>query len=68
MKYRAKSGDVLDAVCTAYYGLGKFDLDVVFAANPGLADLGVVIPSGTMIDLPAMAIPETGKARIRLWN
>ena len=55
MKYRTVKGDVLDAICTAHYGMGAFDLAKVYAANMDLARLGPVLPAGVVIDLPEVA-------------
>ena len=68
MKYRTKDGDVLDAICVAYYGAGNFDLDPIFAANPGLGDLGPVYASGLIIDLPDQELVDTAEATVRLWD
>ena len=68
MKYRTKEGDVIDAICTAYYGMDGFDLDLVFAANPGLADLGPVYGSGLIIELPDRQEASNPEPTIRLWD
>lgn len=67
MKYRTVDGDVLDAICVKHYGAGKFDIGAVFAANPGLAALGPVLPSGVEINLPAMSSPAVERPT-RIWD
>ena len=32
--------------------------EAILAANPGLADLGLVIPRGTVVEMPARPAPE----------
>ena len=66
MKYRSKDGDVLDAVCRAYY-TGPFSVEVVLAANPGLAAYGPVLPAGIIIHLPEQKQTEEPKT-VRLWD
>lgn len=45
-------------------------VETAFAANPGLADLGIFIPPGTVINIPIPRQAETStepQARISLW-
>ncbi|EES5579807.1 phage tail protein, partial [Escherichia coli] len=44
MKTFALQGDTLDAICVRYYGRTEGVVEAVLAANPGLAELGVVLP------------------------
>lgn len=66
MIYRTKDGDVLDLICRTYYAGAPHSVEAVYAANPGLAAYGPVLPAGVLIDLPAAqaAQPTT----IRLWD
>ena len=66
MKYRTKHGDMLDLICRNYYGDSPYSVEAVLDANPRLADLGPVLPSGVLIDLPEAAPAEP--ATIRLWD
>lgn len=59
------SGDVLDAICKAHYG-AEDRVEAVLDANPGLADLGPVLPRGVVVELPDLPAPETAP-QIRLW-
>lgn len=54
MKYRTRDGDRLDRIVFDYYGSTE-PLVTVLDANPGLADRGVVYPTGVIIDLPDLA-------------
>jgi phage tail protein X len=50
---------------------GRLDgyVEAVLEANPGLADLGLVLPLGTVIELPEFAIEEQAAAATgRLWE
>lgn len=65
---RADQGDTLDLICWRYYGRTAGVVEQVLEANPGLADLGEVLPVGTLINLPALPA-QAEKARvINLWD
>jgi len=68
MKYRTKEGDVLDAICTRHYGDLPYLIEDVIAANPGLAGLGPVLPSGLIIELPVVAESAPARPTVRLWD
>ena len=68
MIYRTKDGDVLDALCSKHYGETLYNIEEVFAANPGLAAHGPVLPSGLLITLPAIEAETPKAATIRLWD
>ncbi|WP_273794363.1 tail protein X [Brucella intermedia] len=42
-------------------------LEATYAANPGLARLGIVLPRGTVITMPEMTISTEIKT-VRLWS
>ena len=50
MKTFALQGDTLDAICVRYYGRTEGVVETVLAANPGLAELGAVLPHGTAVE------------------
>lgn len=68
--YQSQPGDTADAICHKHYGKIDGNLERVHEANPGLADLGAILPVGTRIRLPA--VPEQGRPPIlqtaRLWD
>jgi len=66
MKYLTKDGDVLDAVCYKHYGRESATVEVL-AANPGLADAGMVLTAGIIIELPDLP-DAVEKATITLWD
>lgn len=60
-----KDGDMLDALCRAYYG--REDLvPEVLEANPGLAAKAAVLEAGLRVLLPDLPEPAE-KREIRLW-
>jgi len=66
--YRTSQGDTLDFVCWKFYGQQSGAVELVLAANPGLADLGVVMPIDTVLTLPDLPKPATEVQPIRLWS
>jgi len=65
----ALQGDTLDELLWRERSLGADALDAVLAANPGLADLGTILPLGTSVIIPAIAAP-TVQVRdiVQLWS
>ncbi|HEX8301070.1 tail protein X [Sphingomonas sp.] len=65
----ARQGDTLDALLWRERRLGPPALAGVLAANPGLADLGAVLPLGTPVVIPldAAAAPQT-RTLVNLWD
>jgi phage tail protein X len=69
--YETQPGDVLDAICHKHYGKTSGNIERVLEANPGLADLDVVLPLGTLIvlpDLPAENESTPILETARLWD
>ena len=67
MKVRAMQGDTLDAICARYYGRTEGVVETVLAANPGLAELGVVLPHGTAVELPDVQTAPVAET-VNLWE
>ncbi|WP_374414196.1 tail protein X [Novosphingobium colocasiae] len=68
----AKQGDKLDQLLWRDAGLGPGEITRVLDANPGLADLGTVLPLGTVVIVPATPT-QAGNANrvlplIQLWS
>lgn len=68
MTYLTKQNDVLDDVVSRFYGdTDNRIVEIVLEANPGLADLGPVLPPGVSVELPTR--PATAAKTItRLWD
>ncbi|WP_278984635.1 tail protein X [Sphingobium yanoikuyae] len=66
----ARSGDKLDLMLWRDLGLGPEHLTRVMDANPGLADLGEILPLGTVVTVPTIASPQITPTRplIQLWS
>ncbi|EIN1870718.1 tail protein X [Salmonella enterica subsp. enterica serovar Banana] len=67
MKVWAMQGDTLDALCARYYGRTEGVVETVLQANPGLSELGVILPHGTAIDLPDAETSPTAET-LNLWD
>jgi phage tail protein X len=68
--YVTGQNDVLDLVCRRRYGGERGALELVLAANPGLAARGEILPAGIEIRLPELPArrPSAAPARVRLWD
>ena len=67
----AQAGETLDALCWRVLGKTAEVTEQALAANPGLADLGVLLPGGTKVDLTAAAAQAnkpTRRQTISLWD
>lgn len=67
MKIYAMQGDTLDAVCARFYGRTAGVVEAVLKANPGLAELGVILPHGTPVEMPEVNSAPT-KESVNLWD
>ncbi|WP_321939782.1 tail protein X [Paraburkholderia sp. J8-2] len=68
MKVTALQGDTVDAICWRYYGRTDGTVEAVLEANEGLADYGVVLPLGTLVDLPDLTTVQTTKPLLQLFE
>lgn len=70
MKATARQGETLDAICWRHYGATAGVLEAVIAANPGVADLGAVLPHGTQVELPDIdrSAQKTTVSLVQLWT
>jgi phage tail protein X len=66
--YRTRDGDMLDVICKSWYGESSRYTEAVLEANPGLADLGPVLPSGVVIELPEFPGLSVKPGSVRLWD
>lgn len=69
MQVRANQGETLDAICQRVLGRTAGVTEVAMAANPGLSDLGPVLPIGTLVNLPdVVQTARTETALVQLWT
>lgn len=64
----AHQGDTLDALCWRHYGRTAGVVEAVLEANPGLADLGPILPHGQRVVLPEQAPQPQRQDLINLWD
>ncbi|NWA44239.1 tail protein X [Pseudomonas reactans] len=67
MKVIAQQGDTLDALCYRHYGRTEGVVELVLAANFGLAELGDILPHGTAVELPDLDTAATSET-VQLWD
>lgn len=65
---RSVQGDTVDALVWRNYGRTTGLVERVLAANPGLADLGAVLPNGTLVNLPDAAPQAEQTQMVNLWD
>lgn len=65
---RSVQGDTLDAICWRHYGRTAGLVETVLDANPGLADLGPVLPNGTLVNLPTAPVQTQQRQMVNLWD
>lgn len=68
VRYQTSEGDTLDYICWKFYGQQSGAVELVLEANPGLADLGEVLPLNTGVILPTLPIPAVEAQPLRLWD
>ncbi|HHH1927419.1 TPA: tail protein X [Yersinia enterocolitica] len=54
-------------MCARYYGYTEGVFETVLAANPGLAELGAVLPHGTSVELPDVQTSPVTET-VNLWD
>lgn len=67
----AREGETLDALAWRVLGKTATVTEAVFAANPGLAAIGPILPGGTRVDLTAAATAaaqQTRRETVSLWD
>lgn len=67
--YKTRDGDMLDDICWRHYGADncKAGLEAAMMSNPGLAELGPVLPAGVSIILPEV-VQSIAPSAWQLWD
>ncbi|AMP06524.1 tail protein X [Collimonas pratensis] len=69
MQVRAQQHDTLDALCWRHLGATANVVEVALELNPGLADLGPILPHGLLVNLPETTATPTKTAQVvSLWD
>ena len=66
--YTTRQGQTVDLACMAHYGRTAEVTEAVLAANPGLAELGPVLPMGTVISMPDITKRVTLRELVKLYD
>ncbi|EMK7712502.1 tail protein X [Yersinia enterocolitica] len=67
MRIQAQQYDTVDTLCWRHYRRTEGVTEAVYQANPGLAELGPVLPTGHWLELPDTTEPAQ-KTIIQLWD
>lgn len=67
MQLRAQQGETLDLIINRHYGYTAGITEQVLTLNPRLAELGPILPTGTLITMPA-APTQAEQPLIQLWE
>lgn len=67
-KYTTKQGQTVDLVCLDHYGLTATVTELVLDANPGLAELGPILPIGTVVVMPIVETKPKARELVKLWE
>lgn len=68
VRYRTRDGDSLDAICWRHYGRQAGAVEAVLEANPGLSEVGPVLPAGFVIGLPELPQRAREIETVSLWD
>lgn len=65
---RANQNDTVDAICYRVFGRTGAVTEQVLELNPGLADLGPILPQGTAVTLPDIVQQPQRTDTVQLWD
>lgn len=60
--------EMLDDICRRHYGAVPGSVEAALDANPGLAELGPLLPAGLLVELPELSAEERRGETVRLWD
>lgn len=66
--YTTRQGETVDLACQAFYGRTADVTEAVLGANPGLAELGPVLPLGTKIIMPVIDARPKARPLVKLYD
>lgn len=65
--YTTVDGDMVDDIAFGRFGRSEAAVEAIFAANPGLAARGPVLPAGVTIRIP-LPVEKDRAEMARLWS
>lgn len=67
MQVRSQQSDTVDQLCWRHLGRTAAVVEALLDINPGLAALGPILPTGTLVTLPDIPITTT-RPTVQLWD
>ncbi|MQY44515.1 phage tail protein [Rhizobiales bacterium RZME27] len=64
----AKQGQTVDLICLMHYGRTAEVTELVLAANPDLAAVGIILPLGTKVFMPVAPSRQQAAKLTSLWE
>ncbi|MGF7190672.1 phage tail protein X [Robbsia andropogonis] len=68
MRVRTQQNDTVDALCWRHYKRTAGVVETVLNANPGIADHGVILPMGLLVEMPDMPPTSAHAPLIQLFD
>lgn len=68
MQVITKQGDTVDLLCWQVYGTTSGMVEKVTEANPKLAFMPVILPLGTLVEMPEFASVKPETTQVQLWD
>ena len=65
---RARQNETVDAICWRHYGRTAGVTEHVYEANPGLSDIGAILPTGHPVNLPEIEAQAEQAGTVNLWD
>lgn len=66
--YTTRQNEMIDSICRRVFGDESGYVERVYDANPGLAELPMVLPTGTLIVLPDLPQAAAVVPVVSLWD
>jgi phage tail protein X len=67
MQVRTIQGDTVDLLCWRHLRRTQGVVEATLRLNPGLADLGRILPAGIIVEL-AQPAAASARAVVKLWD
>ncbi|WP_411971143.1 tail protein X [Halomonas rhizosphaerae] len=67
-RVRTHQGETLDALCYRVLGTTAGVTEQALEMNPGLAELGPILPHGTLVELPEEPPTAAVVDTVQLWS
>lgn len=64
----ALQGDTVDLLCLRHLGATAGVTEATYRLNPGLADLGLILPLGRAVTLPDLPATTARIETVQLWD